>query len=136
MDAGFAIYDAMQYVRPQIETICFGIAMSMGSLLLAAGAPGRRLSLPNARILTHQPTGGYQGQATDIEIHAKAMLDLRARTIAIYARHTGQEIETLEREIDRDRFFTPEQALEYGLIDRVIDRHELDRRPTGFASAA
>jgi ATP-dependent Clp protease protease subunit len=134
MDAGFAIYDAMQYVKPEIETICFGVAMSMGSMLLAGGSPGKRMSLPNARILTHQPSGGYQGQSTDIEIHAKAILELRKRTVEIYARHTGQDAETIDRDMERDRFFTPEQALEYGLIDRVIDRHELQRKPTGFAS--
>jgi ATP-dependent Clp protease, protease subunit len=135
MDAGFAIYDAMQYVKPEVETICFGIAMSMGSLLLAGGAPGRRMSLPNARILTHQPTGGFQGQATDIEIHARAALEMRRRLVQIYAEHTGNDPEQLDRDLERDRFFTPEEAEEYGLIDRVIDRHELQRRsPTGFAS--
>jgi len=103
-------------------------------MLLAGGSPGKRMSLPNARILTHQPSGGYQGQSTDIEIHANAILELRKRTVETYARHTGQDAETIDRDMERDRFFTPEQALEYGLIDRVIDRHELQRKPTGFAS--
>ncbi|HEX2127864.1 MAG TPA: ATP-dependent Clp protease proteolytic subunit [Solirubrobacterales bacterium] len=135
MDAGFAIYDAMQYVKPEVETICFGIAMSMGSLLLAGGAPGKRMSLPNARILTHQPTGGFQGQATDIEIHARAALEMRRRLVQIYASHTGNDPEQIDHDLERDRFFTPEEALEYGLIDRVIDRHELQRRsPAGFGS--
>ena len=134
MDAGFAIYDVMQYVKPELETICFGIAMSMGSLLLAAGAPGKRMSLPNARILIHEPSGGFQGQATDIEIHARAALEMRRRTVAVYAEHTGRDAEEIDRDLGRDRFFTPEQALEYGLVDRVIDRHELGRVPTGFAS--
>jgi ATP-dependent Clp protease protease subunit len=134
MDAGFAIYDAMQYVKPDVETICFGIAMSMGSLLLAGGAPGKRMSLPNARILTHQPLGGFQGQATDIDIHAKAVIEMRKRLVQIYAHHTGQDPEQINDDLERDRFFTPEQAAEYGLIDRVIDRHELKRNPMGFNS--
>ncbi len=134
MDAGFAIYDVMQYVKPELETICFGIAMSMGSLLLASGAPGKRMSLPNARILIHEPSGGFQGQATDIEIHARAALEMRRRTVEVYAQHTGRDAEEIDRDLGRDRFFTPEQALEYGLVDRVIDRHELGRAPTGFAS--
>jgi ATP-dependent Clp protease protease subunit len=130
--AGLAIYDAMQYVKPDVQTICFGVAMSMGSLLLTGGAPGKRMALPNSRILIHQPTGGFQGQATDIEIHAREALYLRERLDEIYARHTGQETERVHDDMDRDRFFTAEQAVEYGLVDRVIDRHELERRPTGF----
>jgi ATP-dependent Clp protease protease subunit len=132
LDAGFAIYDAMQYVRPDVATICFGIAMSMGSLLLTGGADGKRRALPNSRILIHQPTGGFQGQTTDIEIHAKAILEARKRMDAIYAHHTGQDIETLHRDMERDRFFAPNEAVEYGLVDEVIDRHELTRKPTGF----
>ena len=132
--AGLAIYDAMQYVKPDIETICFGVAMSMGSLLLAGGAPGKRMSLPNSRILIHQPTGGFQGQATDIEIHAREALYLRERLDQIYAAHTGQPVERVHDDMDRDRFFTPEEALDYGLIDRVIDAHEIEVKPTGFAS--
>jgi ATP-dependent Clp protease protease subunit len=133
--AGLAIYDAMQYVKPDVETICFGVAMSMGSLLLTGGAPGKRMALPNARVLIHQPSGGFQGQATDIEIHAREALYLRERIDEIYASHTGQSVERVHDDMDRDRFFTPDEALDYGLIDRVIDRHELQRRsPTGFAS--
>jgi ATP-dependent Clp protease protease subunit len=132
--AGLAIYDAMQYVKPDVQTICFGVAMSMGSLLLTGGAPGKRMALPNSRILIHQPTGGFQGQATDIEIHAREALYLRERLDQIYAHHTGQEVARVHDDMDRDRFFTPEQAVEYGLVDRVIDRHELQRVPTGFAS--
>ena len=134
MDAGFAIYDVMQYVKPELETICFGIAMSMGSLLLAAGTPGKRMSLPNARILIHEPSGGFQGQATDIEIHAREALEMRRRTVEVYARHTGRSKKEVDTDLGRDRFFTPEQAKEYGLVDRVIERHELGRTPTGFAS--
>jgi ATP-dependent Clp protease protease subunit len=130
--AGLAIYDAMQYVKPDVQTICFGVAMSMGSLLLTGGAPGKRMALPNSRILIHQPTGGFQGQATDIEIHAREALYLRERLDQIYARHTGQDTDRVHDDMDRDRFFTPEQAVEYGLVDRVIDRHELQRKPTGF----
>lgn len=134
--AGLAIYDAMQYVKPDVQTICFGVAMSMGSLLLAGGAPGKRLALPNSRILIHQPTGGFQGQASDIEIHAREALELRRRVDEIYARHTGQSVERVHDDMDRDRFFTPDQAVEYGLVDRVIERHELARTPTGFSQAA
>jgi ATP-dependent Clp protease protease subunit len=130
--AGLAIYDTMRFVKPDVQTICFGVAMSMGSLLLAGGAPGKRLSLPNARILIHQPSGGFQGQASDIEIHAKETLELRDHVDAIYARHTGKTKEQVHDDMDRDRFFTAEQAREYGLIDRVIERHELTRMATGF----
>ena len=121
--AGLAIYDTMQFIKPDVTTICFGMAMSMGSLLLAGGAPGKRLSLPNARILIHQPSGGYQGQSADIEIQAREILDLRQRMDEIYASHTGQEIERVHQDMDRDRYFTPEQAQEYGLIDRIIKHH-------------
>jgi ATP-dependent Clp protease protease subunit len=121
--AGLAIYDTMQFIKPDVSTICFGMAMSMGSLLLAGGAPGKRLSLPNARILIHQPSGGYQGQSADIEIQAREILDLRARMDEIYAQHTGQSIERVHTDMDRDRYFTPEQAEEYGLIDKIIKHH-------------
>ena len=134
VDAGLAIYDAMQYVKPDLQTICFGIAMSMGSLLLAGGTEGKRMTLPNARILIHQPSGGFQGQSTDVEIHARAILEQHKRIDAIYAHHTGQQIETLHRDMERDRFFTAEAAVEYGLVDRVIERHQLPDRPTGFRS--
>jgi ATP-dependent Clp protease protease subunit len=130
--SGLAIYDTMQFIKPDVQTICFGIAMSMGSLLLAGGAAGKRLSLPNSRILIHQPHGGFQGQATDIEIHAREALELRGHVDAIYARHTGKDVEQVHEDMERDRFFTAEQAAEYGLIDRVIERHELTRMATGF----
>ncbi|MEA2427910.1 MAG: ATP-dependent Clp protease, protease subunit [Thermoleophilaceae bacterium] len=121
--AGLAIYDTMQFIKPDVTTICFGMAMSMGSLLLAGGAPGKRLSLPNARILIHQPSGGYQGQSADIEIQAREILDLRQRMDEIYAQHTGQPIERVHNDMDRDRYFTPDQAVEYGLIDKIIKHH-------------
>ena len=134
LHAGLAIYDAMQYVKPDVQTICFGIAMSAGSLILTGGAEGKRLALPNSRLLIHQPTSGFQGQSSDIEIHAKEILDLRSRTEKIYAHHTGQTVEQLHDDMDRDRFMDPEEAVEYGLIDRVIERHELRRTRSGFAS--
>src|SRR5436305_8407356 len=132
--AGLAIYDAMQFIRPDVQTICYGIAMSMGSLLLAGGAPGKRMALPNSRILIHQPSGGFEGQAADIEIHAKETLQLRRHVDEIYARHTGQPVERVHDDMDRDRYFTAEQAREYGLVDRVISSHELNRMRTGFAA--
>jgi ATP-dependent Clp protease protease subunit len=112
--AGLAIYDTMQFIRPDVRTICFGVAMSMGSLLLAGGAPGKRMALPSSRILIHQPLGGYQGQATDIEIHARETLNLRRHVDEIYARHTGQTVERVHEDMERDRFFAAEQAREYG----------------------
>jgi ATP-dependent Clp protease protease subunit len=130
--AGLAIYDTMQFIKPDVQTICFGVAMSMGSLLLAGGAPGKRMALPNARILIHQPSGGFQGQASDIEIHAREALALRDHLEQIYAKHTGKPIEQIHDDMDRDRFFTTEQSVEYGLIDRVIESHEVPRAATGF----
>ena len=136
LHAGLAIYDAMQYVRPDVQTICFGIAMSAGSLILVGGAEGKRMALPNSRLLIHQPTAGFQGQSSDIEIHAREVLELRRRAEEIYARHTGQPAERIQEDSDRDRFFDPAEAVEYGLIDRVIERNELQRRTSGFAAAA
>jgi ATP-dependent Clp protease protease subunit len=133
--SGLAIYDSMQFIKPDVQTICFGVAMSMGSLLLAGGAPGKRLALPNSRILIHQPSGGFQGQSADVEIQAREILALRERVDEIYARHTGQPIERVHEDMDRDRFFTPDEAREYGLIDHVISSHELRRPPAGFAAA-
>jgi ATP-dependent Clp protease, protease subunit len=130
--AGLAIYDTMQFVRPDVQTICFGVAMSMGSLLLTGGAAGKRMALPNSRILIHQPSGGFQGQSADIEIHAREILELRRIVDEIYARHTGHPLEEVHDDMDRDRYFTGEQALEYGLIDRVITSHELERVAMGF----
>jgi ATP-dependent Clp protease protease subunit len=133
--AGLAIYDTMQFIKPDVRTICFGVAMSMGSLLLAAGAPEKRMALPNSRILIHQPSAGFEGQSTDIEIHAREILNLRGRIDEIYAEHTGRPTEEVRADMERDRFFTAEQAVEYGLIDRVITAHELTRVPTGFAAS-
>jgi ATP-dependent Clp protease protease subunit len=130
--AGFAIYDAMQFVKPDVQTICFGVAMSMGSLLLAGGARGKRMALRNSRILIHQPTGGFQGQSSDIEIHARQVIADRRRIEEIYAQHTGKTPEEINIDAERDRFFTADEAVEYGLADRVIDSRELVRRPTGF----
>jgi ATP-dependent Clp protease, protease subunit len=118
--AGLAIYDTMQFIKPDIQTTCVGIAMSMGSLLLAGGTPGKRFALPNSRILIHQPSGGFQGQASDIEIHAREALELRARVDGIYAKHTRKPVEQVHEDMERDRFFTSEQAVEYGLIDQVL----------------
>jgi ATP-dependent Clp protease, protease subunit len=118
--AGLAIYDTMQFVKPDIQTTCVGIAMSMGSLLLAGGTPGKRFALPNSRILIHQPSGGFQGQASDIEIHAREALALRQRVDEIYAKHTRKAVEQVHDDMERDRFFTAEQAAEYGLIDQVL----------------
>ena len=132
--SGLAIYDTMQFIKPDVQTICFGVAMSMGSLLLAGGAAGKRMALPNSRILIHQPSGGFQGQAADIEIHAHETLELRRRLDEIYAEHTGQTVARVHDDMDRDRYFTAEQAREYGLIDRVISSHELTRIRTGFSS--
>jgi ATP-dependent Clp protease protease subunit len=121
--AGLAIYDTMQFIKPQVSTICCGIAMSMGSLLLAGGAKGKRFSLPNSRILIHQPSAGFEGQSTDIEIHAREILKTRKRIDEIYALHTGKPEEEVNRDMERDRFFTADQAAEYGLIDKVIHTH-------------
>ncbi|HEV2999401.1 MAG TPA: ATP-dependent Clp protease proteolytic subunit [Solirubrobacteraceae bacterium] len=118
--AGLAIYDAMQFIKPDVQTTCVGIAMSMGSLLLAGGAKGKRFALPNSRILLHQPSSGFQGQATDIEIHAREILATRERMEEIYAEHTGRPREDVHTVMERDRFFTPEEAVRYGLVDAVL----------------
>src|SRR4051812_15991083 len=118
--AGLAIYDTMQFIKPDVATTCCGIAMSAGSLILTGGVKGKRAALPNSRILIHQPSGGFQGQATDIQIHAREALALRERIEEIYADHTGQSKEQLSLDLERDRFFTPVEATDYGLIDRVI----------------
>lgn len=118
--SGLAIYDTMQYIRPRVSTLCIGQAASMGSLLLAAGATGVRYALPNARIMVHQPSGGFQGQAADIEIHAREILSLRQRLNEIYSKHTGQPVSVIEAAMDRDKFLTPEQAKEFGLVDEVV----------------
>jgi ATP-dependent Clp protease, protease subunit len=119
--AGMAIYDTMQFIKPDVQTICVGVAMSMGSLLLTGGAAGKRMALPNSRILIHQPSAGFEGQSSDIEIHAREILNTRRRIDEIYAQHTGQPVEQVHEDMERDRFFKPAEAAEYGLIDRVID---------------
>ena len=121
--AGLAIYDTMQFIKPDVSTICCGVAMSMGSLLLTGGAKGKRMSLPNSRILIHQPSAGFEGQSSDIEIHAREIIKTRARIDEIYAQHTEQSVEQVHTDMERDRFFRPDQAVEYGLIDRVIESH-------------
>jgi ATP-dependent Clp protease protease subunit len=121
--AGLAVYDTMQFIKPDVATMCVGIAMSMGSLLLTGGARGKRSALPNSRILIHQPSAGFEGQSTDIEIHAREILKTRKRIDEIYALHTGQSEEQVHTDMERDRFLTSQQSVEYGLIDRVIDHH-------------
>jgi len=120
--SGLAIYDTMQYIRPDVSTICMGQASSMGALLLAAGAAGKRFALPHARIMIHQPLGGFQGQATDIEIHAREILNMRSRLNEILVRHTGQKLQTIQKDTERDNFMSSEEAKNYGLIDEVITR--------------
>ena len=121
--AGLAIYDTMQFIKPDINTMCVGVAMSMGSLLLAAGTKGKRACLPNSRILIHQPSAGFEGQSTDIEIHAREILNVRGRIDEIYSEHTGRPTEEVRADMERDRFFPPAEAVEYGLIDRVLNSH-------------
>ncbi len=121
--AGLAIYDAMQFIKPDISTICVGVAMSMGALLLAGGADGKRMSLPNSKILIHQVSSAFQGQATDIEIHAKEIIDVHRRLDEILAKHTKQDLEKVAKDTERDYFMSADEAVEYNLIDRVIDKH-------------
>jgi ATP-dependent Clp protease, protease subunit len=127
--SGLAIYDTMQYVKPQVSTICLGQAASMGAFLLAGGAPGKRFAVPNARIMIHQLSGGYQGQASDIEIQAKEALRLKAKLNEILARHTKQPLERIERDTDRDYFMGPGEAKEYGLIDEIITKKASEKKP-------
>ena len=122
VSSGLAIYDTMQYIRCPISTVCIGQAASMGSLLLAAGEKGIRIALPNARVMLHQPSGGYQGVATDIERHAEEIIELKRRLNNIYVRHTGQEYDVIERKLDRDTFLTAEEAKEFGIVDKVFER--------------
>ena len=119
--SGLAIYDTMQFIKPDVQTTCVGMAMSMGSLLLAGGTKGKRSVLPNSRVLIHQPSAGFEGQAADIEIHAREIIEMRARVDEIYAKHTGQPIEQVHEDMERDRFFTGEEAVNYGLVDRVLE---------------
>ena len=120
--SGLAIYDTMEYIRPECSTVCMGQAASMGSLLLMAGAAGKRYSLPNARIMTHQPSGGFSGQATDIEIHAREILNLRERLNGIYVKHTGRSLKDIEAIMERDTFMAPDEALKHGLIDEIVSK--------------
>jgi ATP-dependent Clp protease protease subunit len=120
VSSGLSIYDTMQYIRPAVSTLVVGQAASMGSLLLCAGAKGRRFSLPNSRVMVHQPSGGFQGQASDIALHAKEIMELKARLNRIYEKHTGQDYDTVERALDRDNFMTAEQAKEWGLVDEIV----------------
>ena len=120
VSAGLAIYDTMQFIKPDVSTLCIGQAASMGALLLAAGAKGKRFCLPNSRVMIHQPMGGFQGQASDVEIHAREILYLKGKLNEILARHTGQKIETIQKDTDRDNFLSAEQAVNYGLMDRVL----------------
>jgi ATP-dependent Clp protease, protease subunit len=121
--AGLAIYDTMQYIKPKVQTICVGVAMSMGALLLAGGAQGKRMALPNAKILIHQVSGGFSGQAADIEIHAREIIDIRRKLDEIIAKHTNQPLEKVSQDTDRDYFMSAEEAVEYNIIDRVIAEH-------------
>ncbi|HEU4825298.1 MAG TPA: ATP-dependent Clp endopeptidase proteolytic subunit ClpP [Dongiaceae bacterium] len=134
--SGLAMYDTMQYVRPEISTICVGLAASAGSLLLTAGAKGKRFSLPHSNIMIHQPSGGFQGQATDIEIHAKEILKTRDRLNRIYVKHTGQELKTIEDAMERDRFMTPEEAKAFGLVDEVLAQRPRSDDPIGSKSSS
>jgi ATP-dependent Clp protease protease subunit len=120
VSAGLAIYDTMQFIKPDVSTLCVGQAASMGALLLTAGAKGKRFCLPNSRVMIHQPMGGFQGQASDVEIHAKEILFLKGKLTEIMAKHTGQKIETIERDTDRDNFLSADQAVQYGLVDKVL----------------
>ena len=120
--AGLGIYDTMQYVKPDISTLCIGQAASMGSFLLAAGSKGKRFSLPNSRIMVHQPSAGFQGQATDIEIHANEVLSLKKRLNEIYSKHTNKSVEDIKKALERDNFMTPDNAKEFGLIDQVVEK--------------
>ena len=122
--AGLGIYDTMQYIKPEVTTLCIGQAASMGSFLLAAGAKGKRFSLPNSRIMVHQPSAGFQGQATDIEIHANEVLSLKKRLNLIYSKHTGKSVDEIKTALERDNFMTPENAKDFGLIDKVVDKRE------------
>ena len=125
VSSGLAIYDTMQYIKPEVSTLCIGQAASMGSLLLAAGAPNKRFSLPNSRIMVHQPSGGFQGQASDIERHAQEILSLRSRLNDIYVKHTGQSLKSIEKALDRDTFMTAGDSKEFGIIDKVVDSRNL-----------
>ena len=131
VSAGLAVYDTMQFIKPDVSTLCVGQAASMGAFLLAAGAKGKRFALPNSRVMIHQPMGGFQGQASDIEIHAREILYLRGRLNELMAKHTGQKVESIERDTDRDNFLSAEESVKYGLVDKVL----LSRSETAAAAA-
>jgi ATP-dependent Clp protease protease subunit len=131
VSAGMAVYDTMQFIKPDVSTLCIGQAASMGAFLLAAGSKGKRFALPNSRVMIHQPMGGFQGQASDIEIHAREILYLRGRLNDLMAKHTGQKVETIERDTDRDNFLSAEESVKYGLVDKVL----LSRSETAAAAA-
>ena len=124
VNAGFGVYDTMQYIKPSVSTLCIGQASSMGSFLLTAGEKGKRFSLPNSRIMVHQPSAGFQGQATDIEIHANEIMLLKKRLNEIYSKHTGRTVEEIKNALERDKFMTPQEAKEFGLIDEVVERRD------------
>ena len=130
VSAGLGLYDTMNHIRPDVATICMGLAASMGAFLLSAGAKGKRMILPNARVMIHQPSGGAQGQATDIEIQAKEILYLKSMLNQAMADHTGQSLEKIKEDTERDFFMSPEEAVEYGLVDKVINRHAVGSRPS------
>ena len=132
VSAGLAIYDTMQFIKPDVSTLCIGQAASMGAFLLAAGSKGKRFALPNSRVMIHQPMGGFQGQASDVEIHAREILYLRARLNDLMAKHTGQKVENIERDTDRDNFLSAEESVKYGMVDKVL----LSRSETAAAAAA
>jgi len=129
VSAGFAIYDTMQFIKPDVSTLCVGQAASMGAFLLGAGAPKKRFALPNSRVMIHQPMGGFQGQASDIEIHAREILYLRERLNQLLAEHTGQDVETIQRDTDRDNFLSAEEAVKYGLVDQVLVSRSASSKP-------
>jgi len=136
VSAGLAVYDTMLYVRPDVSTVCMGQAASAGSLLLMAGTAGKRHALPNAKIMVHQPSGGFQGQAADIEIHAKEIIATRERLNGIYVKHTGQDLKTVEKAMDRDTFMSPEDAMKFGLIDSVVESHIIEGEEDGADDGA
>ena len=128
VSSGLAIYDTMQYIKPEVSTLCIGQAASMGSLLLAAGEKNKRFALPNSRIMVHQPSGGFQGQASDIERHAKEIISLRSRLNEIYVNHTGKDLKTIESALDRDTFMTSDDAKKFGLIDKVVQKRDTEEK--------
>ena len=136
VSSGLAMYDTMQYIRPEVATVCIGQAASMGSLLLTAGAPGKRYCLPNAKVMIHQPSGGYQGQATDIEIHAKEVMRTKARLNEIYVTHTGQKLGVIEAAMERDNFMSGDEAKTFGLIDEVVEKRPVDEDENGETTNA